>query len=90
MKSFGLFCRDANNSGVGSKQKSSEIAVPESRKRKRNGELILLIFVSLTVFVNFYCFQTVVLDAQRSMNQLIHLILNQISTKLYLVKNFVT
>ena len=86
MKSFGLFSRDANNSGVGSKQKSSEIAVPESRKRKRNGELILLIFVSLTVFVIFYCFQTVVLDAQRSMNQLIHLILNQISTKLYPVK----
>jgi len=53
MKSFGLFSRDANNSGVGSKQKSSEIAVPESRKRKRNGELILLIFVSLTVLSTF-------------------------------------
>jgi len=48
--------------------------------------LILLIFVSITVFVNFYCFQKVVLNAQRSMNQLIHLILNQISTKLYPLK----
>ncbi|XP_045034731.1 uncharacterized protein LOC116933612 [Daphnia magna] len=36
MKSFGLFSRGSNNSGDGSKQKNSEIAVTKSMKRKRD------------------------------------------------------
>jgi hypothetical protein len=39
MKSFGLFASGANNSGDGSKQKSSELVAQSRNKRKRDGKL---------------------------------------------------
>ncbi|KZR97046.1 Uncharacterized protein APZ42_008293 [Daphnia magna] len=59
MKSFGLFSRGSNNSGDGSKQKNSEIAVTKSMKRKRDGKLDyfnLCMTYSKTVLVYFSCF----------------------------------
>jgi hypothetical protein len=40
MKSFGLFASGANNSGDGSKQKSSELVAQSRNKRKRDGKLV--------------------------------------------------
>jgi hypothetical protein len=61
MKSFGLFASGADNSGDGSKQKSSELVVARSRnKRKRGGKLDCLIlcmtYSKTTLLFFFYCF----------------------------------
>ncbi len=43
MKSCGLFASGADNSGDGSKQKSSELVAQSRIKRKRDGKLYYLI-----------------------------------------------
>lgn len=59
MKSFELFSRGSNNSGDGSKKKSSEISVTKIMKQKRDGKLYyfnLFMTYSKTVLVYFSCF----------------------------------
>jgi hypothetical protein len=60
MKYFGLFDRGLNNSEDGSKQKSSEIVVARSTKRKRDGKLdcfiLCMTYSKTTLLFYFYCF----------------------------------
>ena len=61
MKSCGLFASGADNSGDGSKQKSSELVAQSRIKRKRDGKLHCFIlcmtyYSKTTLLFYFYCF----------------------------------
>ena len=61
MKSFGLFASRADNSGDGSKQKSSELVAQSKNKRKRDGKLdcfiLCIIYSQTNLLFYFDCFR---------------------------------